>query len=125
MKPGIPKSILAPLARSPWQHDEYSITKFEHCLEVHAEEDRSTGITCKYNLAGTFMATLDAKELAALVKAGAIKADFVDGTWVNQHWLHSLEQFYAVAYREWLAHLKRTDALIGTPAGRIDRKMPR
>jgi len=43
------------------------------------------------------------------------------GTAVNQHWLHSLEQFYAEATVAWQEHCRRTDELIGTAAGRIAR----
>jgi hypothetical protein len=122
-KKGIPNSILAPLQASGWMHDDYSVSKFQTQLDGHAEGDRLDGMTCAYNIeaaAGLGLITLD--ELKAMVRENAVQPDFVDGTQVNQHWLHSLEQFYAVTYREWLAHLKRTNALIGTAQGRIRRE---
>jgi hypothetical protein len=41
---------------------------------------------------------------------------------VNQHWLFSLEQFYAEATVAWKKHQERTAVRLGAPAGRISKE---
>ncbi|MBU3637368.1 hypothetical protein [Polynucleobacter sp. es-MAR-4] len=61
-----------------------------------------------------------------MLKDRVVHEVFHDGEgWVNQHYIHSLEQFYAVVTREWNMHLSRTQALIGTPAGTILFRSPK
>lgn len=112
----IPKSILAPLSNGTWKSDAYSLDKFALCIKSHAADDQASGLTCKQSHDGS---GLTCAEFAAIVAEGAINPVFHDGDYANQHWEHSLEQFYAEATKSWQAHLARTDALIGTPAGRI------
>jgi hypothetical protein len=60
--------------------------------------------------------------LVGIIREGAIHPDFYIGAdWVNQHWLHSLQQFYAEKSVAWRQHCERTDALLGTPSGRLPR----
>lgn len=114
----IPHAILAPLAEAVWMHDEYSRTKFAEMLKSHARGDARSDCTSAYNLAN-YGDSISASDLHRMVQEGAIRPEFFSGSAVNQHWLHSLEQFYAVVFHEWAEHLRRTDAIIGTPAGRI------
>jgi hypothetical protein len=64
---------------------------------------------------------LSRTELRAIVRDDAIQPEMYNGAAVNQHWLHSLEQFYAEVTVAWQEHCRRTDALLGTPSGRIAR----
>lgn len=117
----IPKSILAPLSKTVWSHDAYSLRKFETLLQHHAAADQMDGATCCYRLSGdTEMSnTITAGELNAMAREGAIQSFMHSDIAANQHWLHSLEQFYAEVTVAWQRHQQRTDALAGTPAGRI------
>ncbi|MDA8348207.1 MAG: hypothetical protein M0038_05290 [Pseudomonadota bacterium] len=117
----IQKSILAPLAKTAWSHDAFSLHKFGTLLQHHAEADLTDGATCCYHLSDDkeVSNTITACELRAIVNEGAIQPNMHYGDAVNQHWLHSLEQFYAEVTVAWQAHQQRTDALAGTPAGRI------
>jgi len=126
MSKPIPKSVLAALAKTPWAHDEWSLGKFATLLEHHADADRRDGLTCSYVLCEATDEAgerLKRSELRAMVLEGAIPPEMHDGDAVNQHWLHSLEQFYAEATVAWQEHCRRTEALIGTPAGRIARRL--
>ncbi len=117
----IPKSILAPLAKTAWSHDAYSLHKFETLLQHHAAADQMDGVTCWYRLSDSLPGfdSLTASELRAIAREGAIQPSMHRDTAVNQHWLHSLEQFYAEVTVAWQRHQQRTDALAGAPAGRI------
>lgn len=126
MKP-IPKSVLAALGASVWKHEPYDLNKFQGLVELHAQGDARSGCTSVYHLsdkrADDFSESISASELQAMIRDGAIPewAHTPQGTGVNQHWLHSLEQFYAECTVAWQKHQKRTDALRGTPAGRTGR----
>ncbi|MDA8351290.1 MAG: hypothetical protein ACYCV6_01800 [Steroidobacteraceae bacterium] len=125
MNKPIPNAVLAPLTKTPWAYDEWSLSKFATLLEHHADADRREGGTCSYILSDVTDEAgekLRRSELAAMVREGAIPTEMHDGDAVNQHWLHSLEQFYAEVTVAWQEHCRRTDALIGTPAGRIARR---
>jgi len=116
----IPLAVLKPLSTSLWKYDDYSQGKFATMTEWH--RDRETNCACAYFLRDdTDGELLTLSEFKAIVKAGAVDPAFHYQTGVNQHWLHSLEQFYAVVYKEWRAHEARTKALLGTPSGRIYR----
>lgn len=121
----IPLAVLKPLAKGPWKYDDYALTQFATVLESHHKNDMRDGGTCTYVLGamgGGFnddMMTLG--ELKAIVKAGAIDQTFHTEHGVNQHWLHSMCQFYAECTKAWIEHEKRTQAILGTPAGRIWR----
>lgn len=126
----IPKAILAPLAKYIWKCDGWSLGKFASLIESHAKKDEQDGCTVQQRLPEDYSyhlsATITATEFAKMVKQGAVRPEFHrqergGSPWVNQHWLHSLEQFYAEVIVAWHRHLERTDALIGTPAGRIRR----
>lgn len=117
----IPRSILTPLTKTLWAHDDWSLGKFRRLLEHHADADRRDGLTCAYFLSDSAGAILTRTELSAIVRDGAIQPEMYNGAAVNQHWLHSLEQFYADVTVAWQEHVRRTDALLGTPAGRIAR----
>lgn len=117
----IPKTILAPLSKTAWSHDSYSLRKFETLLQHHAAADQMDDATCCYHLSDDTEVsnTITASELRAIAREGAIQPSMHSDTAVNQHWLHSLEQFYAEVTVAWQRHQQRTDALAGTPAGRI------
>ncbi len=119
----IPLAVLAPLAASPWPHDAYNLGKFAEMLAHHAEGDKRSGLTSSYILRpGEGDEGLTAEEMRAIALAGAVPDGMYregkESVGVNQHWLHSLEQFYAEVTVAWQAHVKRTEALVGTPAGR-------
>lgn len=121
----IPLAVLKPLAKGPWKYGEYDLTQFAYLLESHHVNDMRDGGTCSYFLGGVSgfnddMMTPD--EFKGIVKAGAINPEFYYKDGVNQHWLHSMCQFYAECTKAWVEHEKRTKALLGTPAGRIFRK---
>ncbi len=125
MSKPIPQSILAPLTKTSWAHDQWSRGKFATLLEHHAEADRRDGLTCCYALSAATDDNgqrLTRSEFRALVREGVIPPEMHDGDAVNQHWMHSLEQFYAEVTVAWQEHCRRTDELIGTPAGRIARR---
>ena len=98
--------------------DDYSCGKFEHCLESHREADIKFGCTAYYNMHPEIQMSdsLSHQEFVELLPF--IPPELADETGVNQHYMHSLEQFYAIVQKEWDAHVKRTNALIGTPMGR-------
>ncbi len=114
----IPKSILNALGRGPWRCRKEDLNKFVTWLTWHAEGDKRDGVTCAYRV-GVLGDSLTAVEMSSIVKEGAIQPEMHRNGCVNQHWLHSLEQFYAECSAAWNAHVRRTDALIGTPAGTI------
>jgi len=127
----IPIAILKPLTEK-WDSDDYSLNKFAWGIEVHFDADKETNTTSRYSISDNSCdptQTLNKKQLAAIIKTGIIPAVFYnehetsngDYIGLNQHYLHSLEQFYAHCQAEWDKHIARTDALIGTPAGRIWR----
>ena len=117
----IPRSILAPLASTPWAHDEYSLHKFRTLLAHHAEADRADGGTCCYVVSDVpgDCSGLTGAEFRAMVRERAIPADMHGANALNQHWTHSLEQFYGEVTVSWQQHCQRTAELAGTPAGRI------
>jgi hypothetical protein len=117
----IPKAVLDILAKGPWKADSYSLTKFEWLLGVHKESDERDGRTCQMLGGGEGITKAEAKQL---INSGALHEDFYNVTendtiYINQHYHFSLEQFFAVCTKEWEAHVERTNALIGTPAGTI------
>lgn len=124
----IPLAVLKPLAAGPYKADaEWSLIQFATALEWHRERDARSGLTCKYAVSaeGSSGNMLNSTELKAIITADAIDPEFYCSTGdrygVNQHWLHSLMQFYAECTKAWEEHEARTQALIGTPAGRIKR----
>ncbi|MGC8520130.1 MAG: hypothetical protein ACP5P4_16685 [Steroidobacteraceae bacterium] len=117
----IPRSVVAPLTKTRWAHDRWSLNKFRTMLEHHANADRLDGLTCAYFLSESAGEFLSPAELRAIVRDDAIQPEMYNGAAVNQHWLHSLEQFYAEVTFAWQEHCRRTDALLGTPSGRIAR----
>ena len=117
LKTKVPKSVLSLLGKGPWPADERARNKFARLLEVHAATDKRDGNTAFYSHDRDGSTSISAKEFAALVADGAIRPEFHRDGWANQHWEHSLEQFFAEATHAWHQHIKRTDALVGTPAG--------
>ena len=121
----IAASVFAPLTSTRWRSDDYQLHKFETSLETHKREDGRDGHTCVYDLSPgmceQFNNSILNAEFKALRKDGVIPTEFYNGDCVNQHWLHSLEQFYSAVTHEWKKHIARTEALVGTPAGRIAR----
>jgi len=116
----IPVEILAPLARSRWMTDDYNLEQFEDALEVHADSDRRDGCTCQY----VFNPGIDSHPITRaefLAMSEHIPDAFRTDASLNQHYMHSLIQFYAHVQQQWDAHMERTDELLGTPAGRIRR----
>lgn len=125
MRKPIPLAVLKPLSTTPFKTDEFSLNQFATAMGWHLEGDAKSGQTAYYVIgddANSDMLTL--AELKAIIKADAIDPVFYNANnsyGVNQHWLHSLMQFYAECQRAWDEHEARTKALIGTPAGRIWR----
>lgn len=124
LKP-IPVAALAPLSRCAWRHDDADLRKFAELVEHHAEGDNRDGCTSAYWLRSDREAeSLSAEELQAMARDGTVPAQMCkqgnEAIGVNQHWLHSLEQFYAEVTVAWQAHVERTNALLDTPAGRIN-----
>ena len=119
----IPRSILAPLEATAWAHEEYSLHKFRTLLAHHAEADRADGATCCYVVSDVpdDCSGLTGAEFRAMVCEGAIPPEMHAASSVNQHWLHSLEQFYAEVTIAWQRHSQRIAELNGTPAGRIGK----
>lgn len=119
----IPRAVLEPLASSAWRADEYSLGKFADLLATHANTDQRAGLTSAYWLrSGRDDGSLSGEEMRAIASAGLVPAGMyregAEAVGINQHWLHSLEQFYAEVTVAWQKHQKRTSALVGTPAGR-------
>jgi hypothetical protein len=120
MKHGlIPKSVLNSLSNGPWKHSEHETTKFKILLGKHKPMDDQLGITSAYNL-NNLEGSLTTDDLSRMVAEGVLPPDFHKGVFVNQHWLHSMEQFFAECTVAWNNHVERTNALIGTPSGRIN-----
>lgn len=124
----IPKSVLAALGASVWKHEQHDLDKFQRLVEIHAHGDARHGCTSVYHLSdkrgeNDFLESISGAELQAMIRDGATPewAHTPKGTGVNQHWLHSLEQFFAECTVAWQKHQERTDALRGTPAGRTGR----
>jgi hypothetical protein len=129
----IPKAFLDPL-REEWDTSEYCCNAFALTLEYHADGDSRSGLTSRYihreggNNEMALKPTLIHKELKAMIATGLVPECFyVDNQEhrcieLNQHYQHSLEQFYSSVYALWEQHLERTQALIGTPAGRIHKR---
>lgn len=120
----IPDSILAILSNDAWKYDDYSLSCFENALELHKEKDERDGGTSKYAPLNEKhqieYGALTIDEIKGMIADGVINSDFYDSEYcVNQHYLHSLHQFFAVCTKEWENHLNRTDKLIGTTSGRI------
>ena len=118
----IPKPVLDILAAGPWRDDDYSINKFSKLLASHAEQDAMYGCTCQVLDGG--INGFSPSESDSLIKHGLVPDGFYrindrGGAFFNQHYIFSLEQFFAVCTKEWGAHVERTNALIGTPAGKI------
>lgn len=118
----IPLSALSPLTTTLWRSDDFSLGKFAQHLASHESADREAGVTCRYDL-DVFTCSLTPDEVRAMIADDVIDPVFHadDGQSVNQHWLHSMDQFYAEVTKAWRNHLDRTNAIIGTPAGRIHR----
>lgn len=122
----IPLAVLKPLAKGPWKYDDWSLTQFAWALEIHREGDWRSGQTSYYAMHDDCNSDMmTTAELKAIIKADAIDPAFYNadnGYGLNQHWLHSMCQFYAECTKAWIEHEKRTQAILGTPAGRIWRK---
>lgn len=117
----IPKSILNALGRGAWSCRHEDLNKFVTWLTWHAAGDMRDGQTSSYRV-GVSDDSLTTAEMDSIIREGAIQPEMHRNGCVNQHWLHSLEQFYAECSAAWNAHVRRTDALIGTPAGTITRR---
>ena len=122
----IPLAILKPLVNDDWDCSDYALNKFDELIEHHSEADKRTGTTLFYifsNMDFDPCKLLTQKELSAIIKTGIIPEvfyrEFKDDEKIalNQHYMFSLEQFYAHCQKEWDEHLARTNSLIGTPAG--------
>lgn len=101
-----------------WKSSNYALNKFDTNLNFHREMDERSGLTCVYtHPEGSHDEGLTRSEVLAM--AEHIPPEFIKGAAVNQHYEHSLEQFYAHVQKAWDDHVKRTTALIGTAAGRI------
>lgn len=120
----IPMAVLKPLAKGPWEHDDFALTQFSSALKLHRESDVKQGGTCTYSMANdSNKDMLTTAEFEEIIKVGAIDPVFHGGGIdCNQYWLHSLMQFYAECTKAWAEHEKRTQSLLGTPAGKIWRK---
>ncbi|MFA5127317.1 MAG: hypothetical protein WC465_04980 [Patescibacteria group bacterium] len=125
----IPQAFLAPVINTKWVHDEGSKNKFKQALEYHSKKDRESGYTCRYFLRDKNQNDmLTRTELLNMIKTKLVPDCFYndnngyDIIEINQHYMHSLEEFYAHVQNEWNNHLERTNKLIGTDAGTIYKK---
>lgn len=122
----IPEAFLKPIIESKWKTGEYDLNKFEHILSSHQVSDNQGGSACYYIISSADPAEgmLKRSELAPMINSGRIPTNFYssneDGAiCINEHYMHSMEQFYAHVQKAWDAHLERTDRLVGKPSGRI------
>ncbi|MDD4893550.1 MAG: hypothetical protein PHH73_06070 [Candidatus Rickettsiella isopodorum] len=122
----IPTEFLQPLIDYRFQSDDWSSNKFKTLIEDHKDKDNKSGYTCRYILRNEINSAMITKnEFEKMIKTGLISEDFYnnktgyDHIEVNQHYIHSLDQFYAVCQKEWDKHLERTENILNTPAGRI------
>jgi len=120
----IPSAFLSPLSNTTWSTCDYTLGKFNQMIKHHRLCDLRSGRTSNYVFraeSSGFWDGLTYAEVAPMVKH--IDAEFVavhgKTVQINQHYIHSLEQFYGHVQKQWGEHLKRTTALIGTPAGKI------
>lgn len=117
----IPLAILKPLTRGRWRRSEYDLNKFDSCIEIHKQRDFESGNTCAYAI-NEYTDSLKPDEMKAIINADAIDPVFhKSGVMVNQHWQHSIEQFYAEVTKAWDEHCQRVEALKDTPSGKIFR----
>ena len=123
MSKALTKEILAPLIDSEWRTDEHNLGQFKYGIEHHKYKDNESGITCRYNFKKDteLVHAISGKEFYAMKKH--IDEEFIGtkGDSLNQHYLHSLQQMYSEIQKSYDEHIKRTDDLKGTPAGRIFR----
>ena len=120
----VPMSILKILANGPWMHDESSLNIFDWALSIHKDGDARDKVTCKYapksEAFNGYNGALTEKEMKSIIDEGVIDDCFYDDKLcINQHYSHSLQQFFAVCTKEWENHVNRTNKLIGTASGRI------
>jgi hypothetical protein len=125
MKPKpIPTQVINLLKGEVWLSDDYDLTKFKVTLEYHSDHDNRDGCTAQYWVPDT--GSRDTPPIRKLLESGVVHPDFyqlLEGrAGVNQHYLHSLEQFFGQCQRAWDEHQDRTYALINTPAGTIRKR---
>ena len=121
----IPAAMLAPVISDKWIADKYSLGKFATQIEGHKAIDEREHSTAMYVLREgegvAFGGGINHKELQAM-------GDHVPDVFVvkrgsrlllNQHYSHSLDQMYAEIQNAYNDHVKRTNAIIGKPAGTI------
>ena len=125
-KQNIPEAFLKPIMQSKWKCGEYDLNKFESVLSSHLVSDKQGGSACFYVISSTDPAEgmLKRSELAPMINSGRIPQNFYrttkDGAiCINEHYLHSLEQFYAHVQQAWDSHLDRTNKLINQPSGQV------
>jgi len=126
----IPLGLVAPVLSSRWMSDEDARTKFEYWLEYHRDADRRDGGTCQVDPVRSDewdeFGLFSKEEFSQLLPH--VPAQFkTRGTrvGVNQHYLFSLEQFYAEVQKAYDDHVERTERLAGTVQGRFVPSEPR
>ena len=121
----IPLGLVAPVLNERWNSDEDARTQFAFWLEFHRDADRRDGGTCWESLRSIpgFRRMFSEKEIDALLPH--VPEQFKQDRGVNQHYLRSLEQFYAEVQKAYDDHADRTERLAGTVQGRFVPSEPR
>lgn len=114
--PKIDSAFLQPVVNDDFDLSPERKTFFNDMLAVHQKRDMESGRTAAYVM-GENNPVLTAEEWENI--KNLIDPVFVRDDMVNQHYLHSLEQFYSIVQMEWVNHIERTNALIGTAHGKI------
>lgn len=116
----IPAVVATELYSRAWCTDKYSRGKFKEMLKFDEIADAKQGSTSMYIVRrdeNDFLAKMADAELIPSEMYFIEKGNIC----INQHWLHSLQQFFAVCQNEWDDHQHRTSQLIGTPQGTITK----
>jgi hypothetical protein len=120
----IPKPVLDALGKGPWTIDR--LDDFERLRLSNLDDDRRDGFTAIYGFSkgGYESLGISFEEIKELELIGGIPSCMYStsegGFSVNQHFIHSLEQFMRNAQAQWQAHLERIEKL--EPC---QRKIPR
>lgn len=114
--PKIDSAFLRPVINDDFDLSPERKTLFDNMLKHHRHRDIDNGRTSFYimNKNNPVLTNEEWQEIKKLIDPVFVQDDFL-----NQHYLHSLEQFYSIVQMEWVNHIERTNALIGTPQGKI------
>ena len=113
----IPLSVLKPIAAGPWRSDEFSLNIFDATFAMKYDPKNPNQSPSSYCLKDDDSNGLTKKELKDIIKSGAIDPSLFKNTTVNEHWMHSYEQFAATVEVAWQVHLDQISKLLATPLG--------